>query len=185
MKKRQIVTVLLILFSLILIFLFLAELTAPYRRTQRELQYLDAARRAAAEWDVPVAMVMAVIRTESDFCPDAISAAGACGLMQLMPETFRHLQQDRLNEQLPDNAIFDPAVNLRYGTYYLAYLFERFDNWQVALAAYNAGEGRVTDWLADPALSQDGVLLHIPFAETHHYVTNTLSAFEAYREKYK
>ena len=184
MKQRQIVTVLVVFLSLSLIFLALAELTAPQRRTQREKRYLDQARSAAREFDVPLAMVLAVIRTESDFYPDAISRAGACGLMQLMPDTFRFLQQDRFDEQLPDNAIFDPAVNLRYGTYYLSYLYRRFGSWSTALAAYNAGEGRVTEWLKDPTLSQNGVLISIPYAETYHYVTNTLSAFEVYRDKY-
>ena len=184
MKQRRIVTVLVVLLSFSLIFWALAELTAPQRRTQREKRYLEPARSAACEFDVPLAMVMAVIRTESDFYPDAVSQAGACGLMQLMPETFRSLQQDRFHERLPDSAIFDPAVNLRYGTYYLSYLYRRFGNWSTALAAYNAGEGRVTEWLKDPALSQNGVLIGIPFSQTYHYVTNTLSAYEVYRDKY-
>ncbi|MBR6727039.1 MAG: lytic transglycosylase domain-containing protein [Clostridia bacterium] len=158
----------------------MTQCTAPYRRERRELRYLEPARQNAVAFDVPLAMVLAVMRTESDFRPDAVSRAGACGLMQLMPETFAFLQKEKFNEALPDNAIFDPAVNIRYGTYYLSYLYTRFDSWQIALAAYNAGEGRVAEWL-----KEDAALSHIPFPETAHYVESTLKAFAAYRDKYQ
>ena len=185
MKQKHIVKVLLILFSLLLIFLFLAQWTAPMRRERREQRYLAQCDAAAREFDVPLAMVLAVIRTESDFRPRAVSSAGACGLMQLMPETFHFLGEEKFEESLSDGALFDPIVNIRYGTCYLSYLYGRFGSWPTALAAYNAGEGRVSEWLEDPALSRDGALLRIPFAETASYVTNTLSAFEAYRDKYQ
>lgn len=124
-------------------------------------------------------MVLAVIRTESDFYPEAVSNAGACGLMQLMPETFAFLQKEKFNEELHDGAIFDPETNIRYGVYYLSYLYKRFDSWKIALAAYNAGEGRVADWLRD-----DADLSDIPFPETKRYVRAVLDAYRTYRDIY-
>ncbi len=145
---------------------------------------LPLVQAASTEFDVPVAMILAVIRTESDFLPDAVSDAGAMGLMQIMPETFRFLYEEKLCEPLSPDRITDPAINVRYGTYYLSYLLERFDHAETALAAYNAGEGRVEEWLEDEKLSRDGVLYTIPFPETAVYVEKVLSAYAHYLEKY-
>jgi soluble lytic murein transglycosylase len=182
--EKGIVTVLLVFLSLALLALFLAQSTVHLRREKRENTYVQTARLAAAEFKVPFPLVLAVIRTESDFRPNAVSDAGACGLMQLLPETFAFLKEDAFEEELPDSAIFDPVVNIRYGTYYLSYLFEKFGNWFTALAAYNAGEGRVSAWLKDKELSPDGYLKHIPFSETAQYVQSALEHYGAYREKY-
>ena len=182
--KRGILTAAAVLLALSAVCLFLAQCSTQMGRRRREAQYLDCARRNAAEFHVPFPLVLAVIRTESDFYPDAVSPVGAMGLMQLMPETFAFLREEKLPADLPDSAVFDPEVNIRYGTFYLAYLHGRFGDWPTALAAYNAGEGRVTDWLEDPDLSENGVLKSIPFEETEQYVEKTLSYYEFYCEKY-
>ncbi|MBO5355322.1 MAG: transglycosylase SLT domain-containing protein [Clostridia bacterium] len=182
--EKSIITVLLVFLSLALVALFLAQSTVDLRREKRENTYVQTAKFAAAEFKIPLPLVLAVIRTESDFRPNAVSEAGACGLMQLLPETFSFLQEDVFEEDLPDSAIFDPTVNIRYGTYYLSYLFEKFGNWFTALAAYNAGEGRVGAWLKDKELAPDGHLVHIPFSETAQYVQSALEHYGTYREKY-
>jgi soluble lytic murein transglycosylase len=182
--KRSIITVLLVFLCLALLALFLAQSTVNARRERREKMYVQTAMLAAAKFKIPFPLVVAVIRTESDFCPNAVSKAGACGLMQLMPQTFSFLQESVFDEQLPSDAIFDPDVNISYGTYYLSYLFEKFGNWFTALAAYNAGEGRVGEWLTDAELAPGGRLKNIPFAETAEYVQSTLEHYGTYREKY-
>ena len=146
---------------------------------RRERAVIPLISNAAAEFDVPVAMILAVIRAESDFHPDAVSDAGACGLMQLMPETFLWLCEQREEWHLQDR-IFDPATNIRYGTYYLSYLYEKFGSWRVALAAYNAGEGRVSDWLKDPELALGHTLRRIPYPETAAYVKKALEYYTDY-----
>lgn len=174
-----------ILLTLSLCLCFLALSHMALRREQRERAVLDYAAGAAAEFHVPLALLLAVCRTESDFDPNARSEAGACGLMQLLPETFLWLCNEKLCEAHEKADIFDPQTNIRFGSYYLAYLLARFERTETALAAYNAGEGRVQTWLADPALSEDGVtLLHIPFPETEAYVQKAMAAFEKYQEKY-
>ena len=180
--KRSIITVLLVFLCLALLALFLAQSTVNARRERREKMYVQTAMLAAAKFKIPFPLVLAVIRTESDFCPNAVSKAGACGLMQLMPQTFSFLQESVFDEQLPSDAIFDPDVNISYGTYYLSYLFEKFGNWFTALAAYNAGEGRVGEWLTDAELAPGGRLKNIPFAETAEYVQSTLEHYGTYRE---
>lgn len=175
---------LLFLVSSVILCMFLAECTEEFRREQRMLRFFEAAEISSAEFSVPLPMILSVMETESDFRPEAVSDAGACGLMQIMPSTFTFLQDEQFHEDLPDNAIFDPTVNIRYGTYYLSYLYDKFGDWPPALAAYNAGEGRVQDWLKDPALSPNGRLETIPFPETAAYVRQVLNAFSAYSEKY-
>ncbi len=173
-----------LLLSLAVIFLFLADFTDKYFRQKREDAVYDTVLTAAAAYDVSPAMILAVISTESDFHPDALSPVGAMGLMQLMPETFTFLRDEKLRENLADDAVWNTAVNIRYGTYYLSYLFARFGSWELALAAYNAGEGRVLEWLDDATLSDGKTLFTIPYKETESYVSVTLSAYRNYLEKY-
>ena len=172
-----------VLFLCLAISLFLL-LSPSLLRERRERALLLTVANAAAEFDMPGAMVLAVIRTESNFDANAVSPAGAVGLMQLLPETFEWLYTEKLGEPLHPGDISAPAVNIRYGTYYLSYLYAAFGDWPIALAAYNAGEGRVREWLEDPVLSKDGVLRDIPFPETKAYVEQTMRAYRHYTEKY-
>ena len=150
----------------------------PLAKERRERDLLPIIYAAAQEFDVPVATVLAVIRTESGFREDAVSAAGAMGLMQLLPETFLWISEEKLCEGYDIRRITEPNVNIRYGTYYLSYLYRRFGDWSVALAAYNAGEGNVELWL------EDGLPLRIPFPETRVYVSRVLRRTEYYAKKY-
>ena len=183
-RKQLLITTLAILLFLAILCLFLAHVSHEHRRRQRENAVYSMVLTAAGTFGVSPAMVLAVIRTESDFHPNAYSAAGAVGLMQILPETFLYLREEKLNEKLSEQDLWEPEVNIRYGTYYLSYLFSRFGNWQVALAAYNAGEGRVEKWLKDSALSDGVHLLDIPYPETKQYVAVTMEAYREYLEKY-
>ena len=139
----------------------------------------------AEEYGVPEHIVYAVIKTESGFDASAQSGAGAIGLMQLMPDTFEWLTDSKLCEYLDRGMMYDPDTNIRYGVYYLSYLFGRYRDWSTALAAYNAGPGNVDEWLADAEYSSDGVTLkRIPFKETRNYVKKVNIASEKYKSLY-
>ena len=170
--------------SLVLCLAVLAVGTYLEGSAAREREVLPLAREAAEEFDVPLPLVLAVIRTESGFRPDAISSAGARGLMQLLPQTFTFLRDEQLCEPLADSEIDTPRTNVRYGTYYLSYLKARFGTWPEALAAYNAGEGRVAQWLQDPSLSKNGHLQRIPFPETAAYLKTVRTHFNAYSKRF-
>lgn len=135
-------------------------------RDYTESDYHDLIVEYAREFKLSVAMIYAVIKAESDFDPNALSHAGAQGLMQLMPGTAAEMQIT--------NA-FDPAQNIAGGTQYLAKLLKMFKgNESLALAAYNAGPGNVRKYGGIP-----------PFPETQRYVKKVLShakAFGAGRE---
>jgi len=128
--------------------------------------------REAARFALPPSLVAALVLAESGFDSAARSPAGALGLMQLTPDTYRWLchkagEVPAEGEAAVEEALTDPALNLHYGCYNLSLLLREFADLPTALAAYNAGPARVRGWLADPALSRDGETLHaIPYPET-------------------
>ena len=127
-------------------------------------KYMELVSKYAAEYNLPEDVIYATIKVESSFDPDAISRAGARGLMQMMPSTFEWLTSDEhLGEHLTPNMLFDPETNIKIGTAYIKYLSGRFnDSPQLILAAYNGGEGNVARWLADPEYSdENGNLIFI------------------------
>jgi len=137
-----------------------------------ETLYDALIRRSVERYGVDPALVKAVVRTESAFNPYAVSRAGAKGLMQLMDATARSLGVDDP---------FDPAQNVTGGTRYLAWLLGKYGgNVKAALAAYNAGPGRVDRLgiLTDEAFDEKRSLLP---EETQVYVDRVLEAFERYR----
>ena len=145
--------------------------------------YDDIIADASDEFDVPVEIIYATIKVESDFDPEAISGKGARGLMQMIPDTFEWLTGDEhLKEYRSISELSDPEVSIRYGTYYLSYLYKKFDyNWDTTFAAYNAGEGNVSKWLKDPSLSDgEGNLTSIPIKETERYINKIHRALSYY-----
>lgn len=166
------------------ILMLIISATDSVMRARRKEAVINAVLQTGEEFDVSPALILAVILVESDFEPNAVSAVGACGLMQLMPETYRFIGTELLDDPQPDSAIFTPAVNIRFGTRYLRYLLEKFKCLDAALAAYNAGEGRVLDWLREAGGQQGDPLAVIPFPETAAYVENVLAAYARYNEKY-
>lgn len=147
-------------------------------------KFSDSVSKYSADYSVPEHLVYAVIYTESKFDPDAVSNVGAKGLMQLMPDTLSWLSR-LMGEEERLELIFDPDTNIRYGTYYLRHLYDRFGSWDTALAAYNAGHGRVAGWLKDKKYSDDGInLKEIPIEETRNFVKRVNSAQKKYIKLY-
>lgn len=156
-------------------------------RASHPQNFRDIVSKYAERYDVPEDLLLAVIKVESDFDTHAESSVGARGLMQMMPATFEWLTgEEHLGEHLSAHQLYDPEVSIRYGTYYLRYLYQKFDcNWETALAAYNGGEGNVAKWLNDREYSDaHGNLTYIPFKETRGYVQKVKDAREMYQNLY-
>lgn len=134
---------------------------------------------------VDPALVYAVIKAESGFREEAISRAGAVGLMQIKPSTAEFICE---RENIPFSAerLREGEYNIELGCKYLCYLYERFEDMQTALAAYNAGEGTVAQWLKEETFSPDGKrLTSIPYLETSAYVKKILRYQKVYRLFYR
>lgn len=154
-----------------------------YLKAAYPLHYSEHVSAYAAEFELPESLVYGVIHTESRFDPEAVSSAGAKGLMQITDPTFEWILS-KLGETTGD--VFDPQTNIRCGTKTLAILSDEFDHTETILAAYNAGIGNVTKWLSNSDYSHDGVTLHtIPFAETRDYVARVLQAQKMYQTLYE
>ncbi len=162
---------------------FLLVNSDRFQRTLEEvtlpLQHEDIIRQQAAQKDVPADLIAAVIYSESRF-RDQTSHAGARGLMQITPSTAKVIEGLSGGQTFKFDDLSNPDINIRYGTFYLRYLIQKFgDNEIAALAAYNAGETNVADW-GGSSLSLDD----IPFPETRDYVENVLEKRDEYARHY-
>jgi len=174
-KSKLTFTVLsVIIISVLLGFLYDIIMTA-FEKREYKLEYEAEINTAYDKYGVPKHIILAVIKTESDFDEDAESSAGACGLMQLMPETFT----DMTGIENVEGYITDPKYNIDAGVHYLAYLYDRYGDWETVYAAYNAGLGNVDEWLGDKASLDE-----IPFPETRAYVRKVSSAAKIYERLY-
>ncbi len=157
-----------------------------YYQSAYPMKYSQLIDEACAEKGLDRALVYAVVRTESGFNPDAVSPVGARGLMQLMPDAFDWVQMRRgVTTALDHDLLFDPAVNIDYGTDMLKLLENEFSSQDNILCAYHAGWGSVKKWLADDEYSPDGENVStIPFADTAAYVKKVNKTIEIYRRLY-
>lgn len=147
------------------------------------LPYRDLVEDQAWQTGLPEDWIYAVIRQESVFNQGAVSAAGALGLMQLMPATARTLA-DELRLAAPSRAaIFDPGLNVSFGSNYLAQMRDHFGHAAVATAAYNAGPRRVDRWLPEHCTDADLWIAAIPYDETRGYVERVLAYRVIYRAR--
>ncbi len=152
--------------------------------TNHPREYSEYVEKYSAEYGVPEYIIYSVIKVESGFDSSAKSSAGAIGLMQLMPDTFKGLVAE-MKETYQADLIYGPETNIRYGTYYLSKLYLKYQKWDTVYAAYNAGETKVDEWLDDGEFSEDGKALQsIPYSETEKYVAKINKAAETYMRLY-
>lgn len=150
----------------------LQELTLP-------LRHEDVIRQQAEEKEVDAALIAAVIYSESKF-RDQTSSAGARGLMQITPEAAEHIEKQSGGSTFELSDLADPELNIRYGTFLLHELLERYDGDEAAaLAGYNAGPGNADEWGGEGLSVED-----IEFPETRAYVEEVLEKRDEYRREY-
>ena len=147
--------------------------------------YRSYIETSAAHYRTDPYLVAAVIKHESKFQTRARSDGGALGLMQLMPQTAAWIAR-QLDEPFTEDYLYDPALNIRYGVWYLAELETEFGgNDILALAAYNAGRGNVRDWMERYHWNdQFDEIEAIPYPETRLYVRRVLEDREQYKRLY-
>ncbi|HLA05762.1 MAG TPA: transglycosylase SLT domain-containing protein [Syntrophales bacterium] len=143
-----------------------------YPSLKYPLAFPETVKKYAQSQKLDPLLVMAVMREESHFQHDAVSEAGALGVMQLMPSTARGIDEVKRNEEL-----FDVEKNIRLGTNYLSRLLAKFKLPHYALAAYNAGEHNAEKWLAAGYRDEAEFTEDIPFSETKNYVFRIMKTY--------
>ncbi|MGZ8513076.1 MAG: lytic transglycosylase domain-containing protein [Candidatus Limnocylindria bacterium] len=150
----------------------LKEITLP-------LRHEDVIRQQARDKNLDPALIAAVIYRESKF-RDVTSKAGAKGLMQILPDTAHFIARESGGTEFEQGDLADPQINISYGSWYLRYLLDRYEgNTVAAVAAYNAGHGRVDEW-GGKGLTVDD----IRFVETADYTRDVIDKRGDYARKY-
>lgn len=185
MKNKKILIVGIIV---LIIFVFLVVfkdkiLKIIYPKTYKEIVFVYADK-----YNVDENIIFSVIKAESNFKNNAISHKKALGLMQIMEETAKDVAiKYDININL-DNAqqeILNVQNNINIGTKYLSVLLEKYQNIELAVAAYNAGTGTVDNWIDKGIIQADGSdIENIPYKETNNYVRKILRNYKIYKSLY-
>jgi soluble lytic murein transglycosylase len=151
------------------------------------LRHEDIIRQQSADKGLDPSLIAGVIYVESRF-RDQTSHAGAKGLMQILPSTADYIARKSGGTAFEQGDLASPQINIAYGSWYLRYLLQHYHgNELLALAAYNAGEGKVDEWYREASARGEDfdVASHIPFPETRSYVGSVLEVRGRYRQEYR
>ncbi len=185
MKRRRITKFLTTVIALCIAYYALLQVPVIIKMIY-PLYFQDTIVKYSEEYNLPSPLVAAVIKTESNFNVFAQSGKDAKGLMQITPSTGRWIAEKLQMKSYNDDMLFDPEVNIRFGCWYIRYLYNNYDNdMTLTFAAYNGGRGNVDKWLADERLSKDGKNLdEIPFKETRNFVMRVNNNYKVYKKLY-
>ena len=147
-----------------------------YVRIRYPLRYDAIVRGHARNYRLDPGLLAGVIYQESKFRANARSSSGAIGLMQLLPDTAKGIAVHTGGSRFRVDDLYNPELNIRYGSWYLRHLEEKYRDERTALAAYNAGQENVDEWRRDGK--------GIAFAETRHYVKRVEQLKTLYRRGY-
>lgn len=152
------------------------------------LGHIPRVNQYAQAYQLDPALLSAVILEESRFNPQALSPAGARGLMQIMPMTGKKIAKTVKVPDYADDLLYDPEMNIRLGSWYLASLMQEFGGREIlALASYNAGPHVVREWVAQKGSNfrEDDFVENIPYLETRNYVIRVITSARMYRSLYQ
>jgi len=155
-----------------------------YRLKEYPRQYNDTVIACYYEYSVPVSVIYAAVKMESDY-DSGLVTDGQIGLMQLTREEYDSLSAE-LGKQKDSGLLFEPATNLNIGTYKLSKLYTKYGQWKAVYAALYIGEETVDEWLSDSDnLDENGNLSEIPDKDTEKYVKKFEKTVKIYKELYE
>ena len=175
MRRLAASTVLIVAVAASFIYLRTGE-PAWFERLRYPLRYEQIVRGHARNYQLDPALLAAVIYQESKFRADAKSSSGAIGLMQLRPDTAKGIAIRTGGSRFQTSDLYNPEINVRYGSWYLRHLLNKYGEEKTALAAYNAGQRNVDRWRA----AGQG----IQFSETRAYVDRVEDLKDVYHRAY-
>lgn len=178
-RERRAHNILFFVFGLILLF---GVAFKPILRQIFPVKYMQAITQAAEANGLKPMFVASVVKVESGFNEKAESPKGARGLMQVMPETGIWVAEQMKLSSFDVDMLYEPELNLAVGTWFLQHLQRMFDgNEVIVLAAYNAGQKRVQQWLDEGRWDgREETLDDVPFEETRVYVRRVLTTQDIY-----
>lgn len=146
-------------------------------------KYQEYVEKYAKEYNVDPLLIFSIIKAESNFDKDAKSASKAKGLMQIMDSTAIEIA-NKIDEPILDETLFDPEKNIMIGTKYYSELLDLYNgNMLLALTAYNAGIGNVTNWITSGIIDENGSNIeNIPYKETNMYVRKIIRNYKIYQQ---
>ena len=155
-------------------------------RLSHPRKYGEIVTEYATLYGVPEHIVYAVIKTQSDFDSTKQGENQAVGLFQLTPAQYLELAAEARDPEANPAALYDPNTNIRYGTMYLAALYQKYGMWSTVYAALYAGEDAVDGWLQNPAyIDPDfGTLVTVPDKQIAKAVKKTVKAQDIYEKLY-
>lgn len=182
---KRILQLLLIFFIIIIFLLISVKIFNIDRKVLMNFypnEYSSLVEQYSDEYKVDKDIIFAIIKSESNFENEVLSNKGAKGLMQLMESTAMEVA-DIL--EIENINLADAKTNILLGTKYFSMLYEKYNNIELALAAYNAGTGNVDKWIENGIISESGENVeNIPFKETNMYVRKVMHSKEIYEFLY-
>jgi len=167
--KRTILIIFVIICLIFSIVFFLFKFMFPKTYSNYVFSYSN-------QYQLEPALVFSIIKAESGFNEKAVSKSGAMGLMQLLPATAKWIATE-LGDEFENDNLLDPETNIKYGCYYLNYLKNKFNNIEVVICAYNAGESVVRNWISSNGTIEDD---NIEYAETKNYLRKVKFYYSIY-----
>lgn len=150
-----------------------------------KIEYNEYVEKYSKKYNVDKYLIYATIKAESNFNEKAQSNKGAKGLMQLMDSTSQEIAKG-LNMTINNDDLFNPEININLGTKYISKMIQKYQSFELALAAYNAGSGNVDSWINQNIIKDDGSdVENIPFKETNNYVRKILKDYRIYQQLYE
>lgn len=150
-------------------------------------EYEEYVLKYSEEYNIDKNFIFAIIKTESNFDPNAQSEVGARGLMQIMEDAYEwakfKIKDDR---DITYDQMFEPEYNIEYGCFMLGYYYDKYGSFELAAAAYHSGMTTVDNWLSNGIISIDNLIVEdIPASKTKHYVTKVMRFYQSYLNLYE
>lgn len=174
------------LFLILISILICVIVLKPERIILKQLypqKYSEYVSQYAKEYGLSESIIFAIIKNESNFEKNISSNKGAIGLMQIMTETGKEVA-NKLS--ITEMDLLDAETNIKIGTKYFSDLYKKYNNTELALAAYNAGSGNVDKWIQQGIIKSSGENVeNIPYKETNMYVRKVIQSEKIYESLYK
>lgn len=166
--------------------IFIFAIAPVVLRAMFPMPYYEEVEEYAHKNNLKITMVYSVIKTESGFRPNVVSHRGAIGLMQITEKTGQWIASQLDVKDYQAKTLTDPEINIQFGCWYISYLLDRFSgNNELALAAYNAGEGTIRKWIESGEIKWKGnEIKSLPYPETEKYLVRVNRIYFIYKTLY-